>query len=62
MFKKIIKWLSYCNSIESELAKQGIFTVYTTHGSFTYLDKALTTHINTADDQQETISRNSRQT
>ena len=62
MFKKIKEWLSYCNSIEHELAKQGIFTVYTTHGSFTYFDKSLTTHINTADDQQETISRNSRQT
>ena len=50
MIKKMIKWFNSLNEIDRELAKQGIFNFHTMYGTFTYTDKALTTHINSNDD------------
>ena len=60
MIKKMIKWFNSLNEIDRELAKQGIFNFHTMYGTFTYTDKALTTHINSNDDKQRTIPENNR--
>ena len=57
MFKFIKEWFSAYHELSSELNRQGIFTVYHSFGATThYVAPEKTTHINTLDDRQNTIS------
>ena len=57
MFKFIKEWFSAYHELSSELNRQGIFTVYHSCGATThYVAPEKTTHINTLDDRQNTIS------
>tara|TARA_B100001057_G_scaffold136019_1_gene135497 strand:- start:3572 stop:3757 length:186 start_codon:yes stop_codon:yes gene_type:complete len=57
MFKFIKEWFLAYHELTSELNKQGIFTVYHSFGATThYVDPKITTHINTFDDRQNTVS------
>lgn len=62
MFKTILntckEWSKDYNEVQNELNKMGVFTAYHQWGAYVhYVDPVLTTHINTFDDQQETISK-----
>jgi len=57
MFKFIKEWLADYNEIQKELNRSGLFTVYHQFGAYTqYIEPPTSTHINTSDDRQNTIS------
>ena len=52
------EWSKDYNAVQREMNEAGLFTVYHQWGAYVYyVDPVLTTHINTFDDQQETISK-----
>ena len=52
------EWSKDYNAVQRKMNEAGLFTVYHQWGAYVhYVDPVLTTHINTFDDQQETISK-----
>jgi hypothetical protein len=51
------EWLKDYNEVQKTINDMGLFTVYHHFGAcVNYVDPTITTHINTTDDKQDTIS------